>query len=275
MKRAATSKTTDGPAGPTRRAPTILAVRHAIQVLRSLSSEGPLGVGELASRVGLHKSTVSRLVSTLEDDDLVERDPTTRRVRLGAGLLSVSSPLLGRVGIVEVARPYLTDLAQRCGETISLSVWDGAGAVNLEQMLGAKAIKHYAPPGSRNPAHCTAAGKLLLAHAPVPAIERLLARELPRFTPRTIVSAAALRGEIALVRRRGYALNLGEFAVDVGGIAVPLATGEAQVAGAITATVPMYRFAPNQRSRLLGQLLAAAESASARLVRREQERMPS
>lgn len=258
-----------------RRAPTILAVQHAVQLLRSLSAEGPGGVSEIASRLGLHKSTVSRLVATLEADDLVERDSASRRIRVGPGLLSVASPLLVRGAIAEVVRAPLVELAQRCGETISLSIWDGAGAVNLEQMLGGKAIKHYAPPGSRNPAHCTAAGKLLLAHAPVGVIDRVLARELPRYTPRTLATAAAVRTEIALIRRRGYALNLGEFAVDVGGVAVALTGSDGEVAGAITATVPMYRFSTGQRTRLLAQLASAADAASARLTRRDQDRSPA
>lgn len=263
------------PAAAPRRAsrpPTILAVQHAIQLLRSLSTEGSAGVSELADRVGLHKSTVSRLVATLEDDDLVERDPASRRIRVGAGLLSVASPLLPRSAIAEVVRAPLVDLAQRCGETISLSIWDGAGAINLEQMLGAKAIKHYAPAGSRNPAHCTAAGKLLLAHAPEAVIARVLSRDLTRYTARTLVTAGALRTEIGLIRRRGHALNLGEFADDVGGVAVPLRDSDGDVAGAITATVPMYRFSAPQRTRLVAQLVAAAQVASARLAKRDADR---
>jgi len=254
------------------RPPTILAVQHAIQLLRSLSTEGSAGVSELADRVGLHKSTVSRLVATLEDDDLVERDPASRRIRVGAGLLSVASPLLARSAIAEVVRAPLVDLAQRCGETISLSIWDGAGAINLEQMLGAKAIKHYAPAGSRNPAHCTAAGKLLLAHAPEAVVARVLSRELARYTARTLVTPVALRTEIGLIRRRGHALNLGEFADDVGGVAVPLRDSDGDVAGAITATVPMYRFSAPQRTRLVAQLVAAAQVASARLAKRDADR---
>lgn len=272
MKRSHSTRAAAPPPAREARPPTILAVQHAVQVLRSLSAEGPAGVSEIALRVGLHKSTVSRLVATLQEDDLVERDPATRRIRVGPGLLSVASPLLHRGTIAEVVRAPLLELAQRCGETISLSIWDGAGAVNLEQMLGGKAIKHYAPPGSRNPAHCTAAGKLLLAHAPAPALERILSRELPRYTPKTLATTAALRTEIALIRRRGYALNNGEFAVDVGGIAVPLTGSDGEVTGAITATVPMYRFSASQRTRLLGQLLAAGEAASARLARRDMDR---
>jgi DNA-binding IclR family transcriptional regulator len=246
---------------------SVLAVRHALQVLRCLSGEGPLGVSELASRVGLHKSSVSRLVATLVEDDLVERDADSRRVRLGAGLLSLSAPLLGKVRIADAARPHLADLAALCGETISLSIWDGAGAVNLEQALGARAVKHYAPPGSRNPAHCTASGKLLLAHAPPAAVERVVARGLPRYTPRTIVGAVALRGEIALIRRKGFALNAGEYSSDVGGLAAPVRDAKGQVVAAVTATVPMYRFASSRRLQLLDMLLHAADGVSERVKR--------
>ncbi len=246
---------------------TVHAVRHALQLLRCLSGEGPLGVSELASRVGLHKSSVSRLVATLMEDDLVERDGGSRRLRVGAGLLSLSAPLLGRVRVVDAARLHLAELAQLCGETISLSVWDGAGAVNLEQALGARAIKHYAPPGSRNPAHCTASGKVLLAHAPPAALDRVIARGLTRYTPRTIVAPAALRGEIAAVRRRGCALNLGEFSPDVGGVAAPVRNPQGEVVAAVTATVPMYRFPPARRAQLVDMVGQAAVTIGERMKR--------
>lgn len=226
-----------------------------------------MGVSELASRIGLHKSSVSRLVATLLEDDLVERDSTTRQVRLGAGLLSLSAPLLGHLRIVEAARPHLAMLADASGETISLSIWDGAGAVNVEQMLGARAIKHYAPPGSRNPAHCTAAGKLLLAYAPPAVADRIVARGLARYTPRTIVVPSALRGEIALIRRKGYSSNIGEYSSDVGALAAPVRDGQGRVVAAVTATVPMYRFSTARRVQLLHLVLETAEVLTARVKR--------
>ena len=71
------------------RTPHVLAVRHAIEMLRCLASDTPLlGVSEIASVVGMHKSSVSRMVATLEEDGLVERDPASKRIRLGAGLLA-------------------------------------------------------------------------------------------------------------------------------------------------------------------------------------------
>jgi DNA-binding IclR family transcriptional regulator len=260
----AAQRTSATPAGP--RAPTVIAVRHALDILRGFSAEAPQqGVSEIARRMGLHKSSVSRLVATLEQDHLLERDRETNRIRLGVGLISLAAPLLVNVKVAAAARPYLAELAQRSGETINFSIWDGAGAVSLEQALGGNAIAHYAPPGSRNPAHCTASGKLLLAYAPPGEIERTLARPLERFTPRTVCDAAKLRAEIATIRSRGYALNAGEFAPDVGAVAAVVRNVEGEVVGAITATVPTYRFEAARRAELTELVRDTAAGLSKRL----------
>jgi DNA-binding IclR family transcriptional regulator len=244
----------------------VTAVRHAIDILRGFSTSAPeQGVSEIARRVGLHKSSVSRLVATLEQDHLVERDPETRRVRLGVGLISLAAPLLASVKVAEASRPYLAELARRAGETISFSVWDGAAAVSLEQALGGNAIAHYAPPGSRNPAHCTASGKLLLAYAPPADIERALARKLERFTARTLCDRARLRAELATVRAHGCAVNAGEFAADVGAVAAAVRNVGGTVVGAITATVPMYRFEAARRNELTAMVKETAARLSKRL----------
>jgi len=248
------------------REPTVSAVRHAIDILRGFSTSEPdQGVSEIARRVGLHKSSVSRLVATLEQDRLLERDPRSKRIRLGAGLISLAAPLLAGVKVAEVARPYLVDLARRAGETISFSIWDGAGAVSVEQALGGNAIAHYAPPGRRNPAHCTASGKVLLAFASEADVERLLAGKLERFTPRTVCDRARLRSELAMTRARGYALNVGEFTDDVGAVASIVRNGDGAVVGAITATVPMYRFDATRRTGLAAAVRETADELSRRL----------
>jgi len=234
--------------------------------MRCFSNETPsLGITDIASVVGLHKSSVSRMIATLAEDDLVERDPLSRRIRLGPGLLSLVTPLLGSVRIVDSAMSQLKELAQRSGETISIGVWDGSGAVNLEQVLGRKAVKHYAAPGSRNPAHATAAGKLLLAFAGPQAVDRTLGRDLRRFTPRTICTRSGLLAEIAAIRRQGYAVNEGELSLDVGAVAAPVRNDKGTVVAAISATVPMYRFAAAGRRALIDLVRDAADRVSAHL----------
>ena len=248
------------------RDPTVTAVRHAIEILRGFSVHAPeQGISEIAQRVGLHKSSVSRLVGTLEQDHLLERDAATRRVRLGAGLISLAAPVLGNLRPAETARPLLAELARRSGETISFSVWDGAGAVSVEQALGGNAIAHYAPPGARNPAHCTASGKLLLAFAAPVDIDRTLAGKLERYTPRTVCDRARLRGELGTIRARGFALNAGEFAPDVGAVAAVVRKAGGDVVGAVTATVPMYRFDIPRQRELTAMVQDTALQVSKRL----------
>lgn len=242
------------------------AVRHAIEILRGFTSSEPeQGVSEIARRIGLHKSSVSRLVATLEQAHLLERDRETKRIRLGAGLVGLAAPLLANVEVAEAARPYLTDLARRSGETISYSIWDGAEAVSLQQALGGNAIAHYAPPGSRIPAHCTASGKLLLAFAPPEDIDRVLAGKLARYTPRTVCDRARLRAELAGIRAHGYAVNAGEFAADVGAAAAPVYKLGGQVIGALAATVPIYRFEAARRTELITMVVETAQRLSTRL----------
>ena len=111
----------------------------------------------------------------------MERDASSGDIHLGIGVIVLAAPLLNDLKVVEgLARYHLRDLAQRSGETINLSIWNGEEAVSIEQALGANAIMHFAPPGRRNPAHATASGKAFLAHAPLSEVDHILSR--PHFS---------------------------------------------------------------------------------------------
>ena len=123
---------------------------NAIAVLRSFTADEPmLGVTEIASRVGLHKSTVSRILATFEQEHLVERDPDTRRFRLGMGLIAVAGPLLAELEERRVAYPVLRELTERTGETSALMVWNGTESMCVEQIASRQQVKHTAPLGAR------------------------------------------------------------------------------------------------------------------------------
>jgi len=251
---------------PTLRRRTVGAVEHAIKVLRCISgARGSLGVNEVARRIGIHKSSVSRLVSTLESHDLVQRDPETERLSLGIGLVVLAAPVLTRLGVDDLARQHLAQLAQDSGETVSFSIWDGSHAVSIEQALGAGAVRTFAEPGRRNPGHSTAAGKMLLAHAGRNAIADYCAGPLKRFSQHTITDAKALEAELDLTRCRGYAINLGELEEDVGAVSAAVHDGTGRVVGSVTATVPLYRFDPDRQNYLIALVLRTANDLSAKL----------
>ncbi len=182
---------------------SIRAVRHTAELLRRISeSRKPLGINELARRIGIDKSSVSRLVATLEREYLVTRDPGTGRVSLGLGLVAIVAPALADLGIESAVRPVLSELARDTGETASFSVWDGFHAVSVEQVAGAGAVRAFSEPGRRDQGHCSAAGKMLLAHAGKQAIADYCSKPLERLTARTITDPGKLRAELESARAR-------------------------------------------------------------------------
>jgi DNA-binding IclR family transcriptional regulator len=235
-------------------------------VLRCFSAAQPqLGVSEVARRVGLHKSSVSRILATLEEAGMVEQDAATGRFRLGLGLVALAAPILSDLNVAKAATPHLEELAARTGDTVSFNIWDGTDAVTIAQARGLNEVAHYAPSGLRNPPHCTAAGKALLAHAPTDVVNRLLKSPLEGFTARTIADPAALLEELERVRRQGYALNRGEFAPDVGAVAAIVRDIDGDIAGAIAVTVPMYRFDAQRQAQLASLVVQAANRLAQRL----------
>jgi DNA-binding IclR family transcriptional regulator len=182
-------------------------VDHAVLLLKLLAeSAEPLGVNELSRRLGVHKSTASRLLRTLERHHLVRRDANDGKISLGPGVVALAGPMLGEMDAIAVGRPIVEALAQQTGETVSLGIWNGREAVIAEQVLGTRNVVSYTR-GRAVPAHSTAVGKTFLAFLPDAAVRPVLEGPLPRLTEFTIVDRAALEAEISQIRRQGYALN--------------------------------------------------------------------
>ena len=148
------------------RSPSVLL--NGLRVLESFSITEPvLGVTEIARKVDLHKSSVSRILATLEKAGYVERDDSSGRFRLGLGLIALTGPLLANLDVRRMAHPELAALTQRTGETSALMVWNGHEAVVVEQVSSPKQVKHTASVGTRfdsTPRECSASRR---SHAPI------------------------------------------------------------------------------------------------------------
>lgn len=256
---------TQGSSATSPRRGTIGAVEHAIDLLRCLSEAGcSLGTNDIARRIGIHKSSVSRLAATLERARLVQRDSETGRLSLGIGLVTLAAPVLASFEARDLVRPLLEKLAAKTGETVSFSIWDGREAVSIEQVAGSNSVQAFSRPGHRNPAHATAVGKILLAHMGDAAIESYCSEPLRRFTDTTITDPAVLKAELVRCRALGYAFNTGDFESDVGAVSAVAFDGRSQVLGAMTVTVPMYRFGEARRKELADVVSLYAAELSAK-----------
>jgi DNA-binding IclR family transcriptional regulator len=190
----------------------IRAVERAIAILRAFSPASPeLGVTELARTLGLHKSTVHRLLTTLEREGFVLQNAATGRYRLGLPLFELGSLVIANMELRQVARPFLEETHRACGETIHLAILDEGEVVYVDKIESTRHVRMYSQVGRRAPAHCTGLGKVLLAALPASALDEVIQRRgLRAFTARTLTSADAVRNHLAVVRQRGYAVDSGE-----------------------------------------------------------------
>jgi IclR family transcriptional regulator, acetate operon repressor len=252
-------------ASPAVEARTASVVSNAISVLRCFSVREPLmGVTEIAARVGLHKSTVSRILATLEQENLVERDPQTRRFRLGLGLITMTGPLLADLDERRVAYPVLQELTEQTGETSALMVWNGSETVCLEQIPSPQQIKHTTPLGTRFDTALSSSVQIFLAAQPPERVRALLlSGRINHFTA-TETGITTYQQLLREVSSDGVAVNYGKTSVDEVGVSTPVFDHRDELVAAVMIAAPRYRVTEER----LTHLVAACKAASARVSQR-------
>jgi DNA-binding IclR family transcriptional regulator len=241
------------------------SVSRALRALELIAEAGELGVTELGRRLDVHKATASRLVSTLAERGLVERDPTSERYRLGFGLIRLAGAAIAGLDLVRTAHPILEDLAERTRETVNLGVLSGGDVVYVDQVAGTHSIVSVSWVGRGTPLHCTSNGKALLAWMDEEGRDRLLAAPLARLTDSTIVDPNLLRTQLQEVRARGYAQTLEELEEGLNAVAAPVRQADGQVVAALSVSGPAFRMRPVDLPRVGRLAVEAASSISRRL----------
>jgi len=259
---AAPPPSANGSDGEGRGTSVILTV---IEVLRCFTVDRPVqGVTEIAAKVGLHKSSVSRILATLEQADIVERDVESRKFRLGLGLLSVAGPLLANLDVRRIALPLLEELCDRTGETIALVVWSGCEAVTVEQVPSPRQVKHTNPLGTRYDTAMSASVQVFLAEMSADQAEALLETGLPSLPPDG-PGVTAYLSRLATCAARGYAVNFGETSPEEVGIAALVRDHRGKAVAAVVLAAPFYRVSEAAVPDLGAACVHTAAQISARL----------
>ena len=207
----------------------VQSVARAAELLKALGAHGgPASVFDLADRCGLNRSTAWRILATLEDEGLVERDPATGRYEIGYALVALGAAA-GHDPLIRRAHPALRALAEACLETASLAVPRGMQLVYVDQVQ-APHVMAADWLGRATPLHATSTGKALLAWLSEDDIGAALPGRLERFTDTTITTRPVLRTELARVRARGYAISRGELEPALWGVSAPVLDGGRPVA---------------------------------------------
>ena len=252
---------------------TVAAVARALDVLCAF--ERPpheFGLSELARDLGMTKNHAFRVLKTLESRGFVRR--VAERYRVGVRAFEIGQLAVRQLDVVRVARPIMHHLHEQTGETVHLAVLDNLEAVCVDRIESRHPVRLSAEVGRRFPMHPGACPKVLLAFLPEEEQLLVLARGLPAFTRHTLTDAAALRRELADIRRDGFGVGDEDLDLGAAAVAAPIRDWSRQVVAAISAAGPIARVKTRLSTALRDQVVAAAEQISSQLGYTSQERTP-
>lgn len=204
---------------------TIQSVAKAMELLQLLSQGGrPMTLKEIASQSAMPKSTVFGLLTTMREYDIISQTPDGK-YGLGLRLFEYGCQIGRSWDISAVAKPYMEHLSADCGVSVMLSICEGIHVITLDQVESRDKLRIVSDVGSRLPIYCTSQGKVFLASMPRADAEKLLRRQsITQFTPHTITDVDALMQEIEDCRKRGYAIENGEYKIGLRSISAPIHT---------------------------------------------------
>lgn len=243
---------------------SVQVVSKALDVLCCFSSDHPeWGVTELASHLGLSKSTAHRFLITLEEYGFVQRTPS-RRYRIGVRTLELGNVFRFDRKFLLNAEPVLRALALKTNSIAHLAQLEDREALELLRSSAPGAVTLSPFPIFRMPLHATALGKVLLAHAGEEAFQRVVGirRTLPPYTEHTNVDPARLKAQLREVREQGYARSEQETREGQVCLAVPVRNQHGVVVAALSISGTTERFRPQDYPRLLPELFGAASEIS-------------
>jgi IclR family KDG regulon transcriptional repressor len=239
----------------------IASVARSVQILEALGqTPGGMTVGQLVTAVKIEKSVVSRIVTTLTDEQYLFFDAATHRYRLGLKFIALGLRQLDNLGIYGLVTPRLQDIADKLGELVQLALVEGTSMRYVAKVDCKDRIQMHSLIGQKVVLHAATAGKVWLASLPEEeALKIALNDGLPAFTPRTITRIEDFRKELRKVRERGYAMVVEELIPGGTAVGVPI-YGErtGSVVGAIVVSAPSFRLSVKRAQTMVPTMNKAA-----------------
>lgn len=246
----------------------IKSLVKALRLLKLFTPEWPeWSFKEMTDKLGYHKSSIQRLVTTLEAEGFLDRtDPGKSRFRLGRQVIFLGNVASQSLELRTIARPALEQLVRRTGETSHLCVVSAAQCYYLDKIDSPQSIRIVTYVGQRLHMHCTGVGKVLLSGMSPEEVDRVIEEKgLPGLTPRTITDREALLKELAHIRQAGVAYDNEEFEEGLRCIAAPIYNEQGRIVAAVSFSGPAQRLSPEILARNETHVRVAAREVSENL----------
>ena len=243
------------------------SVDKAITVLNCFSLERPiLSVGEISGLTGYTKSTVSRLLTTLQRHGCVERTGGLGKYQLGYRINLWANMGVRQNNLVNIARSIMEKLRNKCGEEIALYVIEGDRRVCVERVASLHEIAKVGPVGTYYPLHAGASGKVLLAYLPEDQRQAIIRKgRLEKFTSHTITDHQKLEKDLKAIRNQGYAVSRGEREPDAFSVTAPIWDGGGRIVASLSISGPNFRLTDKQLKMDIQEIIDATRGISNKL----------
>ncbi|MEV6792408.1 IclR family transcriptional regulator [Streptomyces sp. NPDC051320] len=236
-------------------------VDRALSIL-PLLAQGPADLGQVAERLGVHKSTALRLLRTLLEHGLVYRQQD-QRYRLGTRLFALAQEAVENLDVREIAHPYLAELNEECGHTVHLAVYEENEVLYIDKVDSRYPVRMYSRIGKPVAITVAAVAKLLLADLPEPERRAVAERlDYPTYTARSTPNAGAFLKELAAVREQGWATDLGGHEESINCVAAPIRGVDGRVVAAMSMSAPNVVVSAEELLTLLPLVRRTADAIS-------------
>lgn len=201
----------------------IQSLDRGLKILSLLAENNCMGVTELASELDVNKSTVTRLIETLREHDLVQIDKSSKKYKLGFRMLYYSEALLNNLNVIVLGRPILSRLSAIVDESVHLAMLNNYLVYVVDQVKSKKVYGLSATVGMIEPLHCSSVGKCIMAYRSPEYVRNLFKNyTFTKYTENTITSFEELLIELQIIRKNGYAVDNEELTPGVRCLAVPI-----------------------------------------------------
>jgi DNA-binding IclR family transcriptional regulator len=243
------------------------SVLKALDILECLASaKQPLSAQDVARLCGQSRPTAHRLLATLLARGYVKTVQDSAQYQLGSKIMSLSKDFLEHLDLPELARPSMRELSRITNETVHLGILDGAEMLYVAKVSSPQSVRMDCTVGTRNPLHCTAMGKALIASLPPGELDTLLGQiTLAPRTPNTITDRAALEQHLEMVRAQGFAIDDVENEEGIRCVGAPIFDHMGRVSAAISVSGPAYRLSNAQLEKLAGTVIKTSKDISSEL----------
>lgn len=245
----------------------VQTLERALDILEVLArSDESLGVTEIGNRIGLHKSTVHRILQTLCYRGYVEKEKERDRYHLGIKIVELGITFFNDLEIRKIAASFLVLLAKSLDEVVHLVLPDDGEVVYIDRRESSQVISMHSKVGRRAPMHCTAVGKAILSTLPEEEVRHILkVKGMPGFTPKTITDPEVLIQQLKDIRKTGIAMEAEENEVGILCVGTPIFDYSGRAVGAISVSGPPNRLREKGLARIGEDIKRAGQEMSAKL----------